>query len=65
MFSTLQIESYPVKESYCTSTEFHYSVSHVVYHYNKTVSQLLDKHAPLRKKTITIHPQTEWYTPEL
>ena len=41
------------------------SVSDLVSCYNKTMSHLLDKHAPLRRKTITVHPQAEWYTSEL
>ncbi len=41
------------------------SVSDLVSFYNKTRSHLLDKHAPLRRKTITVHPQAEWYTSEI
>ncbi len=41
------------------------SVSDLVSCYNKTMSHLLDKHPPLRRKTITVHPQAEWYTSEL
>ena len=29
--------------------------------YNTTLSDLLDKHAPLLKKTITVHPRVPWF----
>ncbi len=41
------------------------SVSDMISCYNKTISHFLDKHAPLRRKTITVHLQAEWYTSEL
>ena len=33
--------------------------------YNNTLSNLLDKHAPLKSKIVTIHPTSPWYTPEI
>ena len=33
--------------------------------YNETLSKLLDKHAPIKSKTVTIHPTSPWYTPEI
>ena len=33
--------------------------------YNETLSNLLDRHAPLKSKTVTIHPTSPWYTPEI
>ncbi len=40
-------------------------ISDLVSCYNKAMTQLLDKHAPLRKRPITVHPQAEWYTSDL
>jgi hypothetical protein len=43
----------------------HDSLSDLTFYYNNTLQQLLDKHAPLKTKTITERPQAEWYTAEL
>ena len=40
-------------------------VSELVSQYNKVMSGLLDRHAPIKAKTITLRPQAEWYTTEL
>ena len=31
--------------------------------YNDILSKLLDKHAPVKTKIVTIHPTSAWYTP--
>jgi hypothetical protein len=41
------------------------SVETAVSMYNSTLSDLLDKHAPLKKKTVTLHPNAPWYTEEI
>ena len=33
--------------------------------YNQALSELLEWHAPLCKKAVTIHPHAPWYTPEI
>ena len=33
--------------------------------YNAMLTKLLDTHAPLKSKTVTLHPQQPWYTPEI
>ncbi len=33
--------------------------------YNDRLFELADKHAPCKSKTITEHPEAEWYTMEL
>ena len=33
--------------------------------YNQVLSELLDKHAPAITKTITVHPDTPWYSEEI
>jgi hypothetical protein len=33
--------------------------------YNQVLSELLEKHAPLQQKTITLHPSAPWYTDEI
>ena len=33
--------------------------------YNQVLSELLEQHALLCKKTVTIHPNTPWYTLEV
>ena len=33
--------------------------------YNSQLESVIDKHAPVQSKTITIRPNTEWYTDEL
>nr|XP_054759574.1 uncharacterized protein LOC129265625 [Lytechinus pictus] len=49
--------------SLATSTPGH--SSEAVGIYNETLSQLIDKHAPMKSKTITIRPSAPWYTEEL
>ncbi len=29
--------------------------------YNNIIQDIFDKHAPVHKETITIHPQASWY----
>ena len=41
------------------------SLSELVSCYNSTLSSLLDKHAPLKSKTISQKPNNPWYTPAL
>ena len=33
--------------------------------YNRTLGELLDQHAPLKKKTVTVRPQVPWYSEEI
>ena len=33
--------------------------------YDNVLSELLEKHAPLKSKTITIHPPAPWYNNEM
>lgn len=40
-------------------------VDELVQFYNSTLQELLDKHAPLKTKTVTLHPTTPWYTEEV
>ena len=40
-------------------------VEELVKNYNTELNRLLDKHAPLCTKTITLRPNTSWFTPEL
>ena len=37
----------------------------LVLEYNTTLKNLLDRHAPEKTRTITLHPQQPWYTPEI
>jgi hypothetical protein len=37
------------------------SVSLVVDNYNAILEETLEKHAPLKKRTVTVHPQPPWY----
>ena len=32
---------------------------------NSVLSEFLDKHVPIKKKTITIHPVSPWYSHEI
>jgi hypothetical protein len=41
------------------------SVNMAASSYNRVLSELLEHHAPLCKKTVTIHPNAPWYTPEI
>jgi hypothetical protein len=41
------------------------SLCGLVEQYNNTLSNLLDKHAPLKTKVITIRPITPWYSDEI
>ena len=42
-----------------------FSLGDLVYEYNTTLKSLLDSHAPLKTKTITLRPTVLWYTEEL
>ena len=42
-----------------------FSLSELVYEYNTTLKSLLDRHAPLKTKTITLRPTALWYTEEI
>ena len=42
-----------------------FSLGDFVYEYNTTLKLLLDSHAPLKTKTITLRPTALWYTEEL
>ena len=42
-----------------------FSLGELVYEYNTTLKSLLDRHAPLKAKTITLRPTALWYTEEL
>lgn len=33
--------------------------------YNTTLAELLDRHAPLKTKIVTVRPQVPWYTEEI
>ena len=33
--------------------------------YNTTLAELLDRHAPLKTKTVTVRPQVPWYSEEI
>ena len=40
-------------------------LEYLVSFYNKTLSNILDKHAPLKTKTVTIHPTAKWMNDEV
>ena len=40
-------------------------VSVNLFEYNTTLKSLFDRHAPLKTKTITLHPTALWYTEEI
>ena len=42
-----------------------FNLGELVYEYNTTLKSLLDRHAPLKTKTITLRPAALWYTEEL
>ncbi|XP_066016040.1 uncharacterized protein [Pocillopora verrucosa] len=42
-----------------------FSLGELVYEYNTTLKSLLDRHAPLKTKTITLRPTALWYTEEI
>ena len=42
-----------------------FSLGELVYEYNTTLKSLLDSHAPMKTKTITLRPTAIWYTEEL
>lgn len=37
----------------------------IVSHYNNTLSTILDKYAPVKERTVTIRPDTAWYTDDI
>jgi hypothetical protein len=39
----------------------HQELSVIVEHYEKTLEETLDKHAPLKRRMITIRPSAPWY----
>ena len=41
------------------------SLNELIDRYNTTLSALLDDHAPIRKKVITLRPVTPWFTAEI
>jgi hypothetical protein len=41
------------------------SVAELVVSYNDVLAKLLDKHAPLKTRTVTLHPQSPWYNAEI
>ena len=43
----------------------HSDVASAVDHYNNTLSQVLDTHAPLKSKSVVIHPEAPFYNDEL
>ena len=50
------------------SLHFHESVADVetaVSRYNSGLAELLEKHAPLKTRLITVRPDSKWYTPEI
>ncbi len=40
-------------------------LSDLVHQYNKVFGELIDKHSPLKRRTITVWPNSKWYTEEL
>jgi hypothetical protein len=40
-------------------------LSALIDQYNTTLNSLLDKHAPLKQRTVTIRPSNPWYTDEI
>ena len=40
-------------------------ISVVAHDYNKLLSDLLDKHAPLKTRFITLRPAAPWYTDDI
>ena len=42
-----------------------FSLSVLVYEHSTRLKSLLDSHAPLKTKTITLRPSALWYTEEL
>ena len=42
-----------------------FTLGELVFEYNTTLKSLLDRHAPLKTKTITLRPTALWYTEEL
>lgn len=43
----------------------HESVQEAVADYNGTLYRILDKHAPVVNKTVTVRPDTSWYTEKI
>ncbi|XP_048578379.1 uncharacterized protein LOC125560618 [Nematostella vectensis] len=41
------------------------NINNLVIKYDNTLKALLDKHAPLKAKLVTIRPKAAWYTPEV
>ncbi|EDO44116.1 predicted protein, partial [Nematostella vectensis] len=41
------------------------NINNLVIKYDNTLKALLDKHAPLKAKLVTIRPKAAWYTPEI
>ena len=41
------------------------SLDELVGAYNSVLSDLLNKHAPLKKRVITVHPDTKWMNNEI
>ena len=40
-------------------------LNEIVYQYNSCLHNILDNHAPLKSRTITIRPYNPWYSPEI
>ena len=41
------------------------SVDDLVETYNEKLTSLLDNHAPVRNKVVTLRPKSPWFTPEI
>ena len=57
--------SQDIRESKLTDPNDFESAAELVLEYNSTLRHLLDQHAPEKKRTVTLHPQQPWYTPEI
>ena len=47
------------------STDSSADLNEIVHKYNSSLCNILDKHVPLKSRTITIRPSHPWYSPEI
>ena len=65
MPSYLLIMQYAAKYSYHNLLLKHYLQEPQVHRlYNRKLASLLDNHAPVRNKVVTLRPKSPWFTPQ-